>query len=280
MKTLISKAYAKINLTLDVFPKREDGYHELRSIMQTVSLCDEITVFVEEGKTEITSDALRAGIENDLCVKAAKAFVDVFLPGYRLGIDIKLKKNIPMSAGLGGGSSDAAAVIRCLADEFKIKDRQRLIDVCRSVGSDVPFFLDGGMALIEGTGERITPLPYRFDRRLLLVKPEQGTSAGGVYSIFDAMNEPVEYLTEAFITGMEKGMLPLSTASNSLQEAAIVAAPKSGEILEEMYALGAEKALVSGSGSTVIGFFSDELMDRAEKVLSKYGFCERCQFIY
>ena len=112
MKNVISKAYAKINLTLDVFPKRDDGYHELRSIMQTVSFHDRVIVSLESGRTEITSDALRAGIENDLCVRAAKQFLSVFLPDVKLGVDIQLEKNIPVSAGLGGGSSDAAAVIK------------------------------------------------------------------------------------------------------------------------------------------------------------------------
>ena len=280
MKNVISKAYAKINLTLDVFPKRDDGYHELRSIMQTVSLHDRVIVSLESGRTEITSDALRAGIENDLCVRAAKQFLSVFLPDVKLGVDIQLEKNIPVSAGLGGGSSDAAAVIKCLAEEFRVTDRERLIDVCRSIGSDVPFFLDGGMALVEGTGEKLTPLPYRFDRQLLLVKPQQGTSAGEVYRTFDTLSAPSAYATDSVLLRMEQGVLPTDALSNTLQDAAIMVAPQSGEIVKQMYSLGAEKSLVSGSGSTVIGFFPESEIRQAAQVLSSYGFCERCQFIY
>ena len=279
MKTITANAYAKINLTLDVFPKREDGYHELRSIMQTVSLCDKVTVNLSSERNEIVSDAMLAGIENDICVRAARAFSEAFLSD-PIGIHIGIKKNIPISAGLGGGSSDGAAVVKLLAEEFGIKDRQKLTDICRGIGSDLPFFLDGGMALTEGTGERITPLPYRFEKNLLLVKPEQGTSAGGVYGIFDSLKESQPHTTDAMLSAMSCGRLDLSLLSNSLQPAAVTAAPESGDILRRMDALGCEKALVSGSGSTVMGFFADEDIESAAKELAAYGFCELCQFVY
>ena len=279
MKTLTANAYAKVNLTLDVFPKGEDGYHELRSIMQTVSLCDEITVILSSEKKDITSDATLAGIENDICVRTAKAFCDAFL-SKPLGIHIGIKKNIPISAGLGGGSSDGAAVIKLLAREFGIEDKQKLIEISRKIGSDLPFFLEGGMALIEGTGEKITPLPYRLEKKLLLVKPEQGTSAGGVYGIFDSLLEREPHTTDKLLSALSCGKFDHSLLSNNLQRAAIKAAPQSGEILRRMTELGAEKALVSGSGSTVMGFFADDAIEAAAKELSTYGFCELCQFVY
>ncbi len=279
MRTLTANAYAKINLTLDVFPKGEDGYHELRSIMQTVSLCDEVAVTLSSENKEIVSDATLAGIENDICVRAAKAFCEAFI-SEPLGIHIGIKKNIPISAGLGGGSSDGAAVIKLLAKEFGVQDRQKLIEISRKIGSDLPFFLEGGMALIEGTGEKITPLPYRFEKRLLLVKPEQGTSAGGVYGIFDSLNETAPHTTDKMLSAMSCGRFDYSLLSNSLQTAAIQAAPQSGEILDRMVELSTEKALVSGSGSAVMGFFADDAIEAAAKELSTYGFCELCQFVY
>ncbi len=273
-------ANAKINLCLDVTDKRDDGYHNVCMIMQEITLCDILDIEITDSEDIIlTCNSENVGDAKDnLCTKAARVFFEK--TGIGKGCTINLEKHIPVCAGLGGGSSDAAAVIKCLAEEFRVTDRERLIDVCRSIGSDVPFFLDGGMALVEGTGEKLTPLPYRFDRQLLLVKPQQGTSAGEVYRTFDTLSAPSAYATDSVLLRMEQGVLPTDALSNTLQDAAIMVAPQSGEIVKKMYSLGAEKSLVSGSGSTVIGFFPESEIRQAAQVLSSYGFCERCQFIY
>ena len=156
MKTQTVPAYAKLNLTLDILGKRDDGYHELRMVMQTVSLCDDVTVTLTDG-TGVVCRVAGAELpcdERNLAVKAANAFCEAL--GYHGGIDIALTKRIPSEAGMAGGSADAAAVLRALRDLIAptLTD-ERLEEIGARVGSDVPFCVRGGTQLAEGRGESI-----------------------------------------------------------------------------------------------------------------------------
>jgi 4-diphosphocytidyl-2-C-methyl-D-erythritol kinase len=150
-------APGKINRTLEVLGRREDGYHEIRSVMQTIDLCDEVWVEpADELRLEVTGN--HEASEEDLALKAARLLAE--RAGRPLPALIRIEKRIPVAAGLGGGSSDAAAVLRCLDRLYQLGlSRKELAGIAADIGSDVPFFVFGGTALVEGRGERVTPLP-------------------------------------------------------------------------------------------------------------------------
>ncbi len=184
-------APAKINWTLEVLGRRDDGYHEIRSVMQTIDLCDEVVVrkeeggrrkegagsvtLVAEGAQDVTKDdptvkAAQDVTEDDLTVKAARALEEA--TGRDLAVAIRLVKGIPMAAGLGGGSSDGAAVLRCVNGLYRLGlSTEELATIGAGVGSDVPFFVYGGPALVEGHGERVTRLPDVAETWLVVVAP-------------------------------------------------------------------------------------------------------------
>jgi len=162
-------APAKINWTLEVLGRREDGYHEIRSVMQTIDLCDEVSA---EQTSKPSYEAMDGTplVEEDLVVRAAAALEERV--GCRLPVAIRLEKRIPVASGLGGGSSDAAAVLRLVNEVYSLGlTSEDLAAVGASVGSDVPFFIYGGTALVEGRGERVRPLPDALERWLLIGVP-------------------------------------------------------------------------------------------------------------
>ncbi len=199
MNQISCSAYAKINLTLDVGQRRPDGYHDIRSIMQTIALHDTLTVtapdrpgihleVVGEEATGVPSD------ETNLVHKAAVRVQKIaaareLLPGNQSGLHILLHKRIPSQAGLGGGSSDAAAALAAVSSLLGLTlSPARLREIAAALGADVPFFLTGGTALAEGLGERITPLaPLAADWPLVLVKPNAGVSTAAAYAALDAV---------------------------------------------------------------------------------------------
>jgi len=252
----VLEAPAKINLYLEVGPARPDGYHPVRTVLQTVELCDLVEIEVTDG-----GDGLQLMVEGDapsgddnLCHRAAALFLAA--TGLRLGIKIGLSKRIPQAAGLGGGSSDAAAVLRML-NFFtgEAMGRQELLHTAASLGMDVPFFLVGGTALGEGRGERITPLVQAPPLPVLLVNPGAGLATNEVYERFDlcggdSPSAPgTGSLIEALPGGDTRVIAPL--LHNSLQRAACELMPEVGALLEKAADAGAAGALVSGSGPTV-----------------------------
>ena len=187
MVTLYEKAYAKLNLTLDVLGKREDGYHDLCSVMQTVSLCDEIEIDVGTGKDwHLTCDA--EGIPCDgrnLAWKAAKIYCEAVNkePG---GLAIRIRKRIPSQAGMGGGSADAAAVLRALNRHFgEPLTLEQLADLGGRIGSDVPFCVVGGTCMCEGRGEQLRKLPDMPDCIFVVCKPDFSVSTPELYKKID-----------------------------------------------------------------------------------------------
>ena len=187
MTTLFEPAYAKINLTLDVLGKREDGYHDLKSVMQTISLRDDIEIDVGTGKPWVLR-CDKEGIpcdERNLAWKAAKLYCDTMKKDPD-GLEIRITKRIPSEAGLGGGSADAAAVLRALNDHYgKPLSIFALAELGAQVGSDVPFCVVGGTVMCEGRGERLRVLPNMPDCVFVIVKPEFSSSTPELYRKLD-----------------------------------------------------------------------------------------------
>ncbi len=275
------EAPAKINLYLEAGPLRPDGYHPVRTVMQTVELCDlvemEVTVGGEGVQLAVEGDA--APGEDNLCYRAACVFLAA--TRLRMGIKIRLGKRIPQAAGLGGGSSDAAAVLRMLnffAGEAMT--RERLMRTAASLGMDVPFFLVGGTALGEGRGERITALPQAPPLPVLLVNPGMALATSEVYRRFDlsGVDDPPAQGPGTLITLLPAadGEMIAPLLHNSLQRAACELMPEVATLLRRASEAGAAGALVSGSGPTVFilprsddeaVFLEEEMMRHAPAVV-------------
>ncbi len=260
---VVIEAPAKINLYLEVGPARPDGYHPVRTVLQTVDLCDLLAVEVTDGGTglrlEVEGEAPPG--EDNLCYRAAAAFLAA--TGLRMGIKIALTKVIPQAAGLGGGSSDAAAVLRVLnfiAGEAL--SREELLHLASTLGMDVPFFLVGGTALGEGRGERVTALPQAPPLPVILVNPGVGLSTAEVYGRFDVLGgeDAPAPGPAGLIAALPRGDSRVIAALiyNSLQRAACELMPEVASLLQEAERAGAAGALVSGSGPSVFVLPSSE----------------------
>lgn len=246
-------------MTLDVLGKRPDGFHSIESVMQSISLYDTLTLHVG-GEPDIRVTCDMTGIptgEANLACKAASLFFETF--GISEGLDIRIEKCIPPEAGLGGGSSNAAAVLRGLNHLFnKPVDQSGLRDMAVQVGSDVPFFLVGGTAFILGRGEEVQPLSDIPTRWLVIIKPPFGVSTPWAYQRLDEVRaassqQPVEKDDKA--TGQRGDGARLH---NDLEIPAMERHPEIGKIKEALLQEGAQRALMCGSGSAVFGLFESE----------------------
>ena len=255
----VEKAYAKVNLTLAVGEKRPDGYHEVVSVMQRVSLCDTLTAEqTREGITLTCSDpALPSGEEN-LAHRAASLFFRE--TGIAGGAALTLEKRIPSQAGLGGGSSDAASTLLALRKLYApaLSDTE-LETMAAALGSDVPFFIRGGTQLATGRGEVLSPLPPLTDGWFVIVKPTESFSTPAMYRRLDelppACTPPLPPLQD--------GLPALAAGLFNRFEAAIPAGSAVWDIKARLAAYGALASLLSGSGSAVFGLFDTETAARA-----------------
>lgn len=260
------KALAKINLGLDVVRKREDGYHEVRMIMQTISLYDKI--FIK--KTKNTGIKVSTNLyylpnnENNLVYKAAKLLIDEF--EIKNGVSMKLEKYIPVAAGMAGGSADAAAVLIGMNKLFGLGlSRKQLMDRGVSIGADVPYCIMRGTALAEGIGERLTklkPLPKCY---ILIAKPGISVSTKFVYGNLKADEIEKHPDIDGIIEAINNADI-LSVAErlgNVLEDVTIREYPVIDEFKQFMKDRGALNSLMSGSGPTVFGIFTDK--DMADK---------------
>ena len=258
------EAFAKVNLTLEVFGKRADGYHALRSVVMPISLADTLDVEVTDDGL-ITSDT---GYDDDLCVKAARVLrqcqdVRCETKDVRLGAAIRVAKRIPAGGGLGGGSADAAAVLRALNELWKIGfSREELAEVGAQVGSDVPALVMGGPVVMEGRGEKVAPLsglqPSTFN--LVLVNPGVHSSTKEVYAACEERPLDGENATEKMIAALKAGHLGKIAAAlmNDLQSPAVRQHPEIADALVSLRTAGVIGAMMSGSGSSVFGLVADE----------------------
>jgi 4-diphosphocytidyl-2-C-methyl-D-erythritol kinase len=259
MASLEMTANAKINLSLDVLRKREDGYHELRTIMQSVELHD--TVILETGGTGIRVECDSGQVpENadNIAARAAAMIIGRF--GIKSGLRIKIIKRIPVAAGMAGGSADAAAVLRGLNLLFSIGlDAAELRDMGRRIGADVPYCVTGGTMLAEGIGERLTPLKPFSGVNLVIVKPDIGVSTAWAFQNLD-LSKPVDRPdTELLAAAVENGDIA-AVASNMRNVLESVTIPRYGivdEAKKRLLELGALGSMMSGSGPSVFGMFAD-----------------------
>ena len=267
MKTQTVPAYAKLNLTLDILGKRPDGYHELRMVMQTVSLCDDVTVTLIDG-TGVACRVAGAELpcdERNLAVKAANAFCEAL--GYHGGIDITLTKRIPSEAGMAGGSADAAAVLRALRDLIAptLTD-ERLETIGARVGSDVPFCVRGGTQLAEGRGERLTVLKNAPRLYAAVCKPDFPISTPALFQRSDRVALTDRPDTAALLAALEAGDAAALCASvKNVFEQVLPDEQRARieDIKRALLASGAECAAMTGSGSAVFGLFREESACRA-----------------
>lgn len=265
--TLQLKAYAKINLGLDVLGVREDGYHEVKMIMQTVKLFDKLTFhLLDEDVIRIRTNLGFLPVnENNLVYKAVKLLKDTY--HIQKGMDIDLFKCIPVAAGMAGGSTDCAAALVGASKLFGLHlDKQTLMELGVSLGADVPYCILRGTALSEGIGEVLTPLPPIPDCYILIAKPPVSVSTKFVYEHLDA-RENIEHpdidgMVEAIKKGNLKGVT--SRFGNVLESVTIPEYPVIDDIKHIMLSNGAMNSLMSGSGPTVFGMFEDE--EKAKQV--------------
>lgn len=264
------KAYAKINISLDIVGKREsDGYHLLKMVMQNIDLYDEISI--EKQNKDITISCNKSYVPTDsrnLAYKAASLFKETY--NIEDGVHIDIVKNIPVSAGLAGGSTDAAAVLKLMNKIFKVNaSNEELMELGLKLGADIPYCINGGTALCEGIGEKITSLPPFKDKILVLVKPSFGVSTKEVYKAFDLDKVRVHPKTENLIEAMEQDNLyyVASNMKNLLENVTLRKHNILIKIKEEMNKYGAVGSMMSGSGPSVFAFFDDML--KAQKCYEK-----------
>ena len=261
IKHLGLRAYGKINLGLDVVRKREDGYHEVRMVMQTVGVYDRIDLDRKKraGITVETNLYYLPNNENNLAYRAAKLLMDEF--GIREGLHIKLAKYIPVAAGMAGGSSDAAAVLFGVNKMFDLGlSREELMERGVKIGADVPYCVMRGTALSEGIGEILTPLPPIPQCQVLIAKPGISVSTKFVYEHLDAASlRPSDHPDiDGMIAAIRERDIygAASLLGNVLETVTIPEYPVIAEIKDRLKSLGAVNALMSGSGPTVFGIFT------------------------
>lgn len=261
MKEISVKALAKINLGLDVVRKREDGYHEVKMVMQTIHLFDrlEIKKTVSGDITMTTNLAFLPTNENNLVYKAAKLLRDEFeIPD---GIDVKLHKHIPVAAGMAGGSTDAAAVLYGMNRMFDLGlSKEELMQRGVKIGADVPYCIMRGTALAEGIGEKLTALPPMVKCPVLIAKPQISVSTKFVYENLKLDDSTIHPDIDQLIADIgEKNLQKIAAdMGNVLETVTIPNYPVIAEIREHMLEHGAVGAMMSGSGPTVFGLFDKE----------------------
>lgn len=252
-------AYAKINLSLDVVCRRDDGYHDVNMIMQSLELNDTVEAELTDGGIEVTCDSVSVpGGKGNIAYRAARLMIDKC--GRDCGVRIHIKKRIPVCAGLAGGSADGAAVIRLMNALLGANfDSATLESVAAAVGSDVPFCINGGTALAFGTGTQIKSLPSFGSHIVLLVKPPIDVPTPWVYKNLK-LGEVVHPDIDGFISALERNDADsaLATSGNVLESVTISKYPIIENIKSEMINNGAKFAMMSGSGPTVFGIFENK----------------------
>ena len=261
-KTIKEKAYAKINLGLDVLRRREDGYHEVKMVMQSIGICDELYFSTN---ADVKGIELKTDVDNLACddsnliVKAAKLITEKY--NIKQGVRIVLEKNIPMAAGMAGGSSDAAATLRGINRLFGLGlTEEELCKMAVKIGADVPFCVCGGTYLAEGIGEKLTKLPDMPSCVVLVVKPDFDVSTKHVYENLHVdtiekhpdMDTIIDCVNRGDIGGVAFNL------ENILENVTVKEYPIIDEIKKKMIEFGAMNSLMSGSGPTVFGLFDSK----------------------
>jgi 4-diphosphocytidyl-2-C-methyl-D-erythritol kinase len=262
-------AFAKVNYALDVLGLRVDGYHEVRTVMQSISLADEVVLRRAAGGFDLSLEPEEVEIgpqEHNTTYLAWKALQR--LTGEKLPVDVLLRKRIPAGSGLGGGSADAAAVLVGLNGLFGLGlrvDELREIGAC--IGADVPFCISGGTAMGEGVGEILTPLPVPPAHLLVVATPPRSADTGKIYHAFDEARINSTPSVEPVVSALRSGSLPALAAAvgNDLAPVTRDIIPEVAELEQSLLASGALGASMSGSGTAVFGAFDDPEAARIAK---------------
>lgn len=284
MQSITLKAPAKINLILDIVGKRKDGYHNLRSVMQTISIFDYVTLTVNGEKTELPDISITCNVpdipadKRNIAYKSCCAYIKSVGEIPFDSIEIYIDKHIPSGAGLAGGSADGAAVLlglnRLCGD---LLSTDELCKIGAAVGADVPFCIVGGTALCEGIGDKVTPLKPLPKCEILVVKPDISISTPLSYKRFDELENPRLSDSDKFMTALNSGDLKAisKTLSNSLED--VTSDGIIQDIKSEMLMSGALGSVMTGSGSAVFGIFDSECKVKqcADKFRGRM-FCEIC----
>lgn len=267
MNTYTRKAYAKINLGLDVLGKLQGGYHEVRMIMQSVDIQDELTFEKTASDIVLTTDCgeLEAD-ESNLVYRAAKLMWEAF--DIRGGVKIHLCKHIPIAAGMAGGSADAAATMHGLNELYGLgASEEKLAELGVRIGADVPYCIMGGTALAEGIGEKLTRLPQAPECVLVVAKPDHNISTKEIYGLLDAKTDYPHPDIDGMMTAIRENDLEGVAArlGNVLEPVTLAKCPAIGNIKTVLMRRGALGSLMSGSGPTVFGIFEKDAKAAAEE---------------
>ncbi len=271
------RAYAKINLTLDVLGRRTDGYHALATVMQTIDLYDTICLTgTSDNQVQVICSMPELSTNGNLAARAVHMVHQSL--GLTQGVRIELQKRIPMAAGLGGGSSDAAAVLLALQQWWQLQlSPLDLLTIAASLGSDVPFFLTGGLALCEGRGEHVTPLPPHWPmsmRWLLLVKPAISISTAAVFRNLPARDYTGGTFSRRVCAALEarKNLQP-EDLHNGLERGVLEQYPEVVQARKDLLQAGAPLVRLSGSGPTLFAPFADFAdATQAQRQLQSQGY--------
>lgn len=283
VKSIKLKAYAKVNLCLDIIGKREDGYHLIETVMQSVGVFDKVYVKrTNDGKISVLCDKGDIPEKNNTAYKAAKAFFEHIGAERDSGAKIKIKKNIPSQAGMGGASADAAAVIVALNILYKTGlSKNELCAIGAKVGADVPFCIYGGTCLARGIGEVLTELNDFSGKYLVIAKGNEGVSTKEAYDAVDSkkdivkprLDKVIDAITAQNVSALKGNLINVFEQVVDLSDA-----PK---IAEKMRVNGAIDSAMTGSGSAVFGVFAELKSAKkcAKKLKKEYPFAAACKTV-
>lgn len=271
MKEKVEYAYAKVNLTLEVLSKREDGYHELRSVFLPLQFHDFIQVRAFEGNQDITliSPYYRLNNQKNLMYKAAKLILTTYQLEYN--VEIEYTKEIPSQAGLGGGSADAAAVMRALVEIFHLRlSDDEIIKLCEQIGADVPFCYFNQPALVEGVGNKLTFFENTYDCHVVLIKPAKGASTKRIFNQMKISQRIDKHHAIEMKKGLENNDYKTISQNlvNDLEIPAFKLVPEIEQIKNEVKAEGIKTTVMSGSGSTVVCLIDNDHL--AKRIVKQY----------
>ncbi len=270
---MMLNAYAKINLTLDIVGILENGFHALRSVMAPVSLCDEIELEMSKD-FGFYCNLPELATSDNLCVRASEMFFEK--TGIKESVSIRLTKNIPFPAGLGGGSSDAACVLKGLNMLFgEPLDEKALFTLAEKLGSDVPLCLLSKPALCEGRGEVLTPVDGFPALDIVIAIGKDRLSTPTVFREYDKMGLPIENSTNVFLSALKSGDISdaLSKTGNAFEPVTDILSPETKILREALLSNGAISSHLSGSGPSVYGVFTDaKSASKAARVLNDMGY--------
>ena len=276
------KAYAKINLALDVVRKREDGYHELEMVMAPITLHDLIYInTIESGIIIETNSKVMPTDKRNIMYKVVALIKERY--GIRKGVKIYVYKHIPTQAGLAGGSADGAAVIKAMNKLFYLNlTEEQMATLGKEVGADIPFCVYQKMALVSGIGEKLEFIDYLFECKVLLVKPKKGVSTKKSFNSLD-LNKAIHQDCRLMVKGIYEDdyQTVIDNLQNTLEEPSIKMVPEINDIKQAMLEIGFDGALMSGSGSCVFGLTRDDkILEKGFKYFKgKYYFVRKTEIL-